>query len=60
MTLADKRYYIWRRRIETADGPRYCELRLEITSRQLIARRLVQGHPDACALFAARFVPDPT
>lgn len=60
MTLAGKRYYIWRRRIETSDGLRYCELRLEITPRQLIARREIRGYAEACALFAARFVPDAT
>ncbi len=57
VSLGGKHYYIWRRSVETADGPRFCELRLEITSHGLIARRLMQGYPDACGLFAARFVP---
>lgn len=57
-TLEGKRYYIWRRKTETADGLRYCELRLEITPKQLIARRLIRGYPEACELFTARFVPD--
>jgi hypothetical protein len=57
VTLEGRRYYIWRRSIETADGVRFCELRLEITNRNKIARRLMQGYPDACQLFAARFVP---
>ncbi|WP_041373369.1 hypothetical protein [Phenylobacterium zucineum] len=62
VTLAGKRYHIWRRRADTADGPRYCELRLEITpqgptGQGLIARRLVQGYPEACDLFTAQMVP---
>jgi len=58
MTLAGKRYYLWRRSVETTEGPRFCELRLEITPKQLIARRLLQGYPEACGLFTAQFVPD--
>ncbi|WP_309088693.1 hypothetical protein [Phenylobacterium sp.] len=58
VTLEGKRYYIWRRQAETAQGVRVCELRLEITPRHLIARRLVRGYPEACDLFTARFVPD--
>ncbi len=57
VTLEGRRYYIWRRRVETTDGERVCELRLEITPKQLIARRLIQGYPEACQLFTARFVP---
>ncbi|MGA0604379.1 hypothetical protein ACO2Q0_00125 [Phenylobacterium sp. VNQ135] len=57
LTLEGRRYYLWRRSIETEDGVRFCELRLEITSRNLIARRLMQGYPGACELFMARFVP---
>lgn len=56
-TLEGRRYYLWRRKVDTTDGPRFCELRLEITSRNLIARRLMQGYPAACELFSARFVP---
>ncbi len=56
VNLQGRRYYIWRRQAETTDGVRVCELRLEITSKNLIARRLMQGYPEACALFAARFV----
>lgn len=58
MMLEGKRYYLWRRSAETPEGPRYCELRLEITPKQLIARRLLQGYPQACDLFTAHFVPD--
>lgn len=57
VTLNGRRYYIWRRTAETTDGVRVCELRLEITPKQIIARRLVQGYPEACDLFTARFVP---
>jgi hypothetical protein len=57
VVLAGKLYYIWRRSVDTDEGPRFCELRLEITERNTIARRLMQGYPDACGLFAARFVP---
>lgn len=57
VTLQGRRYYLWRRSVETADGLRVCELRLEITPKQLIARRLIQGYPEACELFTARFVP---
>lgn len=58
LTLEGRRYYVWRRKAETADGPLYCELRLEVTPKQLIARRLIRGYPEACDLFTARFVPD--
>jgi len=56
--LEGRRYYIWRRKTDTPEGPIYCELRLEVTSKQLIARRLVRGYPEACDQFTARFVPD--
>lgn len=57
ITLEGRRYYLWRRSVETPEGVRFCELRLEITSKNLIARRLMQGYPGACELFMARFVP---
>lgn len=56
VALEGRRYVLWRRRIETTDGDRYCELRLELTSKNLIARRLIRGHPTACELFQTHFV----
>ncbi|MCR5875808.1 hypothetical protein LRS10_17555 [Phenylobacterium sp. J426] len=56
LNLNGQRYYLWRRSVETDEGLRFCELRLEVTERNVIARRLLQGYPDACQLFAARFV----
>lgn len=57
LTMEGRRYYLWRRKAETADGEQYCELRFEVTAKQQIARRLLQGYPLACELFTARFVP---
>ena len=57
LRIGGRQYYLWRRRVETPEGDVFCELRLEITSRRLIARRFLQGYPDACALFTAKFVP---
>lgn len=59
-TVDGRRYYLWRRSARTADGEVFCELRLEITAHGLIARRFMQGYPDACDLFTARFVPAET
>ena len=56
-TLEGKTYYLWRRKLTTDEGDRYCELRLEVTDKRQIARRLMQGYPPACDLFTARFVP---
>ena len=52
-----KTYYLWRRRATLETGDHYCELRLEVTRQNLIARRLMQGYPAACDLFSAKMTP---
>ena len=57
LNINGKNYYLWRRKAASPNGEVFCELRIEVTSRRLIAGRLMQGFPEACALFTAKFVP---
>lgn len=47
--------YIWRRQAEIEGQTYYCELRVEMGFRQMIARSMTVGYPAACALFNVRY-----
>lgn len=57
LDVEGKTYYLWRRSAKLASGEVMCELRLEVTPKHIIARRLMQGFPEACNLFMAQLVP---
>ena len=53
--LEGRPMYIWRRKLITPVGDRFCELRVRLGFRQTIAKAYLQGFPDACKLFAVRY-----
>lgn len=56
--LQGRTLYIWRRKLITPVGDRFCEMRVQLGFRQTIARAYLQGFPDACKLFAVRYQPE--
>lgn len=49
--LDGKQFYIWRRGATYEGQPVFCELWVEVAPRNIIGRRFVQGHAEACKLF---------
>ena len=56
VTLDGRPMYIWRRNTMVADANYYCELWIETGYRQAVAKRVMQGYPDACRQFQVRYV----
>jgi hypothetical protein len=52
--LAGQPTYIWRRTLVAGDVSHVCELRVQLGFHRTIRTAVMQGLPDACALYAVR------
>ena len=52
--LAGQATYIWRRTLVAGEATHVCELRVQLGFHQVIRTAVMQGLPDACALYAVR------
>lgn len=48
--------YIWRRTLLVGDEKKVCEMRITLGFRRTIGDVIIQGQPDACKLFAIKYV----
>ena len=48
--------YIWRRTLIAAGDKKVCEMRITLGFRRTIGDVVIQGQPDACKLFAIKYV----